>query len=77
MTPEQLTTLLVAFTGLIGAFAALLIQVNQLSAKIDRNHDLVNGQMSHLVTLAQLAAHKTGELEGRDFIQQKPGPASG
>jgi hypothetical protein len=60
VTPEQFVAILTALTALLVAVAGVLIQVRQ-------THELVNGKMHELVQLAQVAAKKEGELEGRDY----------
>lgn len=61
VTLEQFTAILVAMAGLITAVTALWTAVR-------RYHSAVDGRMSEILLLAQLAAKKEGELAGRDFI---------
>lgn len=63
MTAEQATALLVALTGLVAALGAAVVQVRGL------RRDL-NGRVTELLSEATSAAHKHGELEGRDFMRR-------
>lgn len=69
MSPEQFTAILVALGGLLTAAGVLLRAVRGLRLQLRETHELVNGKMSELLTVAQLAALKEGELKGRDLIQ--------
>jgi len=63
MTPEQLVAILVAITGVLGAIGILIGQIRQL------RHE-VNGRLSELLFVTAAAAHKEGEMMGRDFPTQ-------
>jgi len=56
----ELTALIVAVTGLIGALGALFVQLRQL-------HGLVNGRMTQLLEQTKIASASAGELVGRDY----------
>ena len=60
MTPEQLTALIIAITGLIGAFGVVIAQLRA-------THQLINSRMTELVESTKLASKREGELVGRDF----------
>lgn len=62
MTPEQGTALLGAVTAVLVAVTGLIIQVRAL------RHD-IDGHVASLVGSMTEAAHKQGELEGRDFMR--------
>ena len=40
-------------------------------ARVGKLHELVNSRMTKLLALTESSAHKQGELEGRDFIDNK------
>lgn len=63
MTAEQATALLVALTGLIGAIAAVIVQIRGLRKDL-------NGRVTELLVESTAAAHRHGELEGRDFMRR-------
>jgi hypothetical protein len=60
ITPEQVTALIVALTGLVGALGVIIVQLRQ-------THKLVNGQTTAFTQTARFAALKEGELAGRDY----------
>ena len=72
MNLQELTALVVALTGLIGALAAILIQLRQ-------THALVNSRMTELLDTTKLLSQKTGELDGRDqeFSRGREAPIAG
>lgn len=65
MTPEQVVAIVGALTALAVAVAGVILQVRGLAAS-------VNGRMGEMLRLAQLAAEKKGELEGRDYERSIP-----
>lgn len=67
MTPEQFTAVMAALAGLVAAVTALLVAVHNL-------HDAVNGRLTQLLAEREAAAHKQGELEGRDFMSRLMAP---
>lgn len=66
VTPEQASALIVALTGLVAALGVIIVQLRQ-------THNLVNSRMTQLVDTTKLAAHKDGELAGRDFYTRLTG----
>jgi hypothetical protein len=73
VTSAELTALIVAVTGLVAAVGTTLVQVNRLTVKIDRNHELLNGRIGELLNVSTMAAKKQGELEGRDWATRTTG----
>ena len=68
MSPEQFAAVLIAAGGVLTALALVLAQVVALRRA-------VNGRMAELLEATRAAAHKQGELQGRDFVrfgQPKP-----
>ena len=63
MSAEQATALIVALTGLVGAIGLLMRQIGEL------RRDL-NGRLEQLLESTSAAAHKQGELAGRDFARR-------
>lgn len=57
MSPEQLTALIIAVTGLIAALGAVFAQLRQ-------THALINSRMTELIDTTKLAAQLGGQLEG-------------
>ena len=72
MTPEQFTAILAALAGLITAAAMLVGAVRGLRSEFRATRELVNGKMTELLAVTQLAARKEGELQGRDFARGNP-----
>lgn len=64
MSPEQLTALLVAITGLLGGIGIVIGQVAALRRE-------VNGRLTQLLEAEAARAHKAGELAGRDFMAER------
>jgi hypothetical protein len=60
-----------ATTRLVAAVHQNTVAVKDGATQTRITHELVNGKMGELVTLAQLAARKQGELEGRDFAARE------
>lgn len=65
MTVEQFVAILVAITGLLGAFGLLIRQISELRADL-------NGRMQELLDHTRTAAMKEGELAGRDYTASQP-----
>ncbi len=61
MTPEQLVAVLVALTGLLGALGILIRQVGELRKDL-------NGRMEQFLVSTRDAAHRQGEMAGRDWM---------
>lgn len=61
--------------AVIGALTALLVAVGALISDVRALRQLVDGRMADLLLLAQLAAKKQGELEGRDWHPTAGGTA--
>ena len=72
MSLQEVTALVVAITGLVGALGAIYIQLRQ-------THSLVNSRMTDLLDTTKLLSQKTGELDGRDqeFSRGREAPAAG
>lgn len=66
MTVEQLTALLIAITGLIGALAAVFAQLRQ-------THGLINSRMTELIDTTRLAAQLGGQIEGTERERSRLG----
>jgi CRISPR/Cas system-associated protein Cas10 (large subunit of type III CRISPR-Cas system) len=63
MTPEQAYALLGAVTALVVAVTGLLVQLRRLRSDL-------NGRLEDLLNRTYDAAHRHGELEGRDFMRR-------
>ncbi len=59
MTVEQIQAVAAGAVAIIGALTLLIVQVEKLRHQ-------VNGRMEELLREARAAAHKDGELAGRD-----------
>lgn len=68
MTPEQVTAMLSAVTALVAALTGFAIAIRRVDGRVKATSERINGRMDELLTVAQLAARKQGELEGRDFM---------
>ena len=69
MSVEELTALIVAVTGLVGALLAVL---GQLRA----THKLINSRMSELVEATRAGAHAQGMLDQQDITAAPAGADS-
>lgn len=67
VTPEEAIAILTAVTALVTALGVMARQIVELRGELRRQHDLVNGRLGELLTTAQLAALREGELRGRDY----------
>lgn len=61
VTIESVTTLVVALTALAAALVPIFVQLRGLRKDL-------NGTVAALVATTAVAAHKSGELAGRDFV---------
>lgn len=68
MTPAEFATVLSALAVLIGAVAAVLVQVNTMLHKQDLQHAATNSRMDQLVQVTAEAAHSAGVAEGKAAI---------
>lgn len=66
MSPEQVTALVVAFTGLLAAIGVCIGQI----AALRRD---VNGRLTQLLQEVAAAERREGELAGRDFVHRQLG----
>jgi hypothetical protein len=60
VNPEQWIAILVAVGAILAGIAAVIGQLVALRQQ-------VNGRLAELVEATRVAAHKRGELEGRDW----------
>lgn len=67
MTPEALTALIVAITGLVGALGVVYVQVRA-------THTLVNSRMDELLNTTKLANQSIGELRGQNAERARTNP---
>lgn len=70
MTPEQFSTILAALTALIVAVSGLIAVGIKGIQEMHRTNHLVNGKMSEMILMAQMAGRRQGELEGRDYMRE-------
>lgn len=61
------------FVAVATALTALVLAVGKVWVDVRATHELVNHKMGELLTMAQLAARKEGELRGRDFSLAESG----
>lgn len=61
MTVENVTALVVAITGLVGAIGIMVVQVRGLRKDL-------NGRLTQLLEAHGEAQRKEGELAGRDYV---------